>query len=44
MAILLLSVHHVPNQGLYRLQPTHMTELPTFLLEASTNDGLSKGQ
>ena len=31
MAVLLLSVHPLPDQHLLHLHPTHMTDLPTHL-------------
>ena len=31
MAVLLLSVHPLPNECLLHLHPNHMTHLPTYL-------------
>ena len=38
MAVLLLSVHPLPNQCLLHLYPTHMTDLPVYLPQAPASD------
>ena len=38
MAVLLLSVHPLPDQGLLHIHPMHMTDLPTYLPQAPAND------
>ena len=40
MAVLLLSVHPLLDQCLCHLHPTHMTDLPTYTLQASTQRGI----
>ena len=52
IAVLLLSVHPLLDQGLLHLHPTHLTDLPTYLSQAPYNDwsnfshqdSLSKGR
>ena len=41
MAVLLLSVHPLLDQGQLHLQPTHMTDLPTHLMHVPASDGFS---
>ena len=43
MAVLLLSVHPLPNQYLLHLHPTHMTDFPTHLPQAPGDDCSYKG-
>ena len=38
MAVLLLSVHFLPDQCLLYLYLMHMTDLPTYLPQAPAND------
>ena len=43
MAVPLLSARPLPDQGLFHLHPTQMTDLPIYLPQAPANDSLSKG-
>ena len=43
MAVLLLSVHPLPDQCLFHLNLTHMTDLPLFLPQAPAGAVLIKG-
>ena len=38
MAVLLFSVHPLLDQCLLHLHPTHMTDLPIYLLQAPSSD------
>ena len=38
MAVLLFSVHPLPDQCLIHLHPIHMTDLPTYLPQAPAGD------
>ena len=42
-AVLLLSVHPLPNRCLLHLHPTHLTDLPTYLPQAQLVIVLIKG-
>jgi len=38
MAVLLLSVHLLLDQSLLHLHPTHLTDIPTYVLQAPASE------